>query len=200
MALAFGCPGTEIPYSVSLPITRCTLMTTSLCRRADDRDQVRARVLPGSSRRGTASSHVGDGCDTAARLRLPVRAPRAHKYLPGTAQALRCASQVLHRAHRYCPVLLTVSIERPVSAPFFPETRVRMNTIRSPFLPEMRAQSSGLVVLGRSSFSLNSSTQAPSRWETRRPFCPWSRKSLIADFFARSTMFWIIAPELKSLK
>ena len=30
--------------------------------------------------------------------------------------------------------------------------------MRSPFLPEMRAQSSGLVVLGRSSFSLDSST------------------------------------------
>ena len=30
---------------------------------------------------------------------------------------------------------------------------VRMKTIRSPFLPEMRAQSSGFVVLGRSSFS-----------------------------------------------
>ena len=39
-------------------------------------------------------------------------------------------------------------------------TRVRMKTMRSPFLPEMRAQSSGFVVFGRSSFSLNSSTHA----------------------------------------
>ena len=75
-----------------------------------------------------------------------------------------------------------------------------MNTIRSPFLPEMRAQSSGFVVLGRSSFSLNSSTHACSRWVTRMPFWSLSSRSLIAIFFARSTMFWIIAPELKSLK
>ena len=32
------------------------------------------------------------------------------------------------------------------------------------------------------------------------PFWPVSRNSLIAIFFARSTMFWIIAPELKSRK
>ena len=85
-----------------------------------------------------------------------------------------------------------------------PVMSVRMKTIRSPFLPEIRAQSSGLVVLGRSSFSLNSSTHAWSMCWTRSP--RWaglrslSRKSLIAIFLARSTMFWIIAPELKSLK
>ena len=72
--------------------------------------------------------------------------------------------------------------------------------MRSPFLPEIRAQSSGLVVFGRSSFSLNSSTHAVSRWSRRMPRWPASRKSLIAYFFARSSMFWIIAPELKSLK
>ena len=32
------------------------------------------------------------------------------------------------------------------------------------------------------------------------PRCPVVRRSLIAIFFPRSTMFWIIAPELKSLK
>ena len=32
------------------------------------------------------------------------------------------------------------------------------------------------------------------------PLAPAVRKSLIAIFLARSTMFWIIAPELKSLK
>ena len=47
----------------------------------------------------------------------------------------------------------TVSMERPVSAPCLPVMSVRMYTIRSPFFPEIRAQSSGLVVLGRSSFS-----------------------------------------------
>ena len=38
------------------------------------------------------------------------------------------------------------------------------------------------------------------RCETRRPRAPVVSTSLIAIFLARSTMFWIIAPELKSLK
>ena len=46
-------------------------------------------------------------------------------------------------------MLATVSIERPGSVPCLPVMRVRMKTIRSPFLPEMRAQSSGLVVFGQ---------------------------------------------------
>ncbi len=72
--------------------------------------------------------------------------------------------------------------------------------MRSPFLPEMRAQSSGLVVLGRSSFSLNSSRMAWNRSSALMPFWPSSRKRLIAIFFARATTFSIMAPELKSLK
>ena len=55
-------------------------------------------------------------------------------------------------------------------------------------------------MLGRSSFSLNSSMHAVVRCESRNPFCPLSRKSLMAIFLARATMFSIIAPELKSLK
>ena len=137
------------------------------------------RIRKASARAGPKEKHAPPACRPVGRH-------------AGGAQAWR--------GYRYWPVLAIVSIERPVSPPRFPVTSVRMKTIRSPFLPEMRAQSSGLVVLGRSSFSLNSSTQAPSRWEMRRPFCLWSRKSLIADFFARSTMFWIIAPELKSRK
>ena len=66
-------------------------------------------------------------------------------------------------------MLDTVSMDRPGSVPCLPVISVRMKTIRSPFLPEIRAQSSGLVVLGRSSFSLNSSTHAWSRCETRSP-------------------------------
>ena len=46
-------------------------------------------------------------------------------------------------------MLETVSIDRPGSVPCLPVMSVRMNTIRSPFLPEMRAQSSGLVVFGQ---------------------------------------------------
>ena len=58
--------------------------------------------------------------------------------------------------------------------------------MRSPFFPEIRAQSSGLVVFGRSSVLM--------------PFSPVDRNRLIASFFALRTMFSIIAPELKSLK
>ncbi len=64
-------------------------------------------------------------------------------------------------------------------------------------LAEIPAQSSGLVVLGRSSFSLNSSRQ---RSAGARPGCRAgrsSRRSFIATSLARSTMFWIIVPELK---
>ena len=50
-------------------------------------------------------------------------------------------------------MLVTFSIVRDASTPFLPCTMVRMKTMRSPFLPEMRAQSSGFVVFGRSSFS-----------------------------------------------
>jgi len=54
--------------------------------------------------------------------------------------------------------------------------------------------------LGRSSFSLNSSRIALERSAALMPFCPVDRNRLIASFFARRTMFSIIAPELKSLK
>ena len=64
------------------------------------------------------------------------------------------------RAQRYWPVLDTVSMDRPGWVPCLEEMSVRMKTIRSPFFPEIFAQSSGLVVLGRSSFSANSSKQA----------------------------------------
>src|SRR5213079_2861995 len=98
---------------------------------------------------------------------------------------VRHSPTLLGQGYRYWPVFATVSIERPGSVPCLPVMSVRMKTIRSPFLPEMRAQSSGFVVFGRSSFSLNSSTHAVSRWEMRSPFCPVSRNSLIAIFFAR---------------
>ena len=47
------------------------------------------------------------------------------------------------------------SIER--SLRLIPLISVRTLMIRSPLRPEIRAQSSGFVVFGRSSFSLNSS-------------------------------------------
>ena len=70
--------------------------------------------------------------------------------------------------------------------------------MRSPFLPEMRAQSSGFVVFGRSSFSLKSLRIAEKRSLALSPFSPWMRKRLMATYFARSTMFSMMAPELKA--
>src|SRR5439155_14491825 len=72
--------------------------------------------------------------------------------------------------YRYWPVLMTRSTARCLSliSPMSGFTY----TIRSPFLPAILAQSSGLVVLGRSSFSLNSSRTAASRSSTLMPFSP----------------------------
>ena len=73
--------------------------------------------------------------------------------------------------------------------------------MRSPFLPEIFAQSSGLVVLGRSSCSLYSwwidvdEVVDPDALGRRRR-C----SRLIASFLARRTMFSIMAPDEKSLK
>src|SRR5262249_14624820 len=57
--------------------------------------------------------------------------------------------------YRYWPVLMTRSTARCLS--FVSPISGFTYTMRSPFLPAILAQSSGLVVLGRSSFSLNSS-------------------------------------------
>jgi len=46
---------------------------------------------------------------------------------------------LVHYGYKYWPVLATVSMERPASVPCLPDTRVLMYTIRSPFLPEIRA-------------------------------------------------------------
>ena len=74
-----------------------------------------------------------------------------------------------------------------------------MNTMRSPFLPEILAQSSGLVVLGRSSCSLYSCLMESMRSWVRMPFSPPAMNRLMASFLARRTMFSIMAPEAKSL-
>ena len=64
----------------------------------------------------------------------------------------------------------------------------------------MRAHSSGFDVLGRSSFSANSSPTARNRCSSVMPSPAPEMTALIACFFARSTMLAIIAPELKSRK
>ena len=70
--------------------------------------------------------------------------------------------------------------------------------MRSPFLPEIRAQSSGLVVLGRSSFSLYSWRIDSTMSEVRMPPASPAISRLMASFFARRTMFSIMAPDAKS--
>ncbi len=72
--------------------------------------------------------------------------------------------------------------------------------MRSPFLPEIFAQSSGFVVFGRSSFSLYSWRIDSSRSSVRMPRPSSAMARLMASFFARRTMFSIIAPEAKSRK
>ena len=72
--------------------------------------------------------------------------------------------------------------------------------MRSPFLPEIFAQSSGLVVLGRSSCSLYSWWIDSMRSSTWMPFVPPAMSRLMASFLARRTMFSIMAPDEKSLK
>src|SRR5712664_2785843 len=67
-------------------------------------------------------------------------------------------------------------------------------------LPAIVAQSSGLLVFGRSSFSLSSSRTAATRSSVTRPFPPPPMQRLRASFFARRTTDSIIAPETKSLK
>ena len=72
--------------------------------------------------------------------------------------------------------------------------------MRSPFLPEIFAQSSGLVVLGRSSCSLYSWWIDAMRSSSRMPRPPPAIRRLMASFLARRTMFSIMAPDEKSLK
>src|SRR5450755_1663578 len=98
MALAPGWPGTEMPYSVSVPITRSTLMSA-------------AYAAPAVT---TPPTH------TAAAL--PAHRPRVHSRRP----APRSRRGPAHPRHRYWPVLATVSIDRPASVPVLPDTRVRM--------------------------------------------------------------------------
>src|SRR2546425_8958760 len=60
--------------------------------------------------------------------------------------------------------------------------------MRSPFLPAILAQSSGFVVFGRSSFSLNSSRTAVLRSSVEMPLGPPPIRRLRASFLARRTM------------
>ncbi len=80
------------------------------------------------------------------------------------------------------------------------DVSVRMNTMRSPFLPEIFAQSSGFVVFGRSSCSLYSWWMAAIMSSVHTPGVPPAMSRLMANFLARRTMFSIMAPDEKSLK
>ena len=97
MALAPGWPGTEIPYSVSVPITRRTLMSA-------------AYAAPTAA---TPQTHCGHAAET-----------RTEGHAAGARAAV--AARATRPCHRYWPVLATVSIDRPASVPVLPDTRVRM--------------------------------------------------------------------------
>jgi hypothetical protein len=75
-----------------------------------------------------------------------------------------------------------------------------MKMIRSPFFPDTRAQSSGFVVLGRSSFSRYSWRIDSMRSSARSPRPLSAISRFTASFLARRTMFSIMAPLAKSLK
>src|SRR3989442_265235 len=79
-----------------------------------------------------------------------------------------------------------------------PTVIVRTWTILSAFLPAIFAQSSGLVVFGRSSCSLNSSRMARMRSSLLMPRSPVASRRLIAYFLARETIPSIRAPLEKS--
>ena len=72
--------------------------------------------------------------------------------------------------------------------------------MRSPLRPAILAQSSGLLVLGRSSFSLNSSRTATTTSSVFTPLAPPLISRLSACFLARRMIDSIIAPQAKSLK
>src|SRR5699024_2551347 len=92
-----------------------------------------------------------------------------HGRRAGQGGAGRSVRGAVMRSYRYWPVGLMLSMVRPGWAPPLSWTMVRMKTMRSPFFPETRAPSSGLVVLGRSSFSRISARQASCRCSSRIP-------------------------------
>ena len=109
---------------------RASARSTGVARLArTSRRQRRRRPRARRARADLAQCHGGLDCQLAAERPL--------------------ARRRRQRPQRYWPVFDTVSIERPGSVPCLPVMSVRMKTIRSPFLPEMRAQSSGLVVFGQ---------------------------------------------------
>src|SRR5262245_14692193 len=103
MALAAGWPGTEMPYSVSVPMTRHTLMGRAYV----------GRCAVSAHNQGTTRTRVGHG--------------RSAPMGPDNARVstrLRCANpggNGAERGYRYWPVLATVSMERPASVPSLPE-------------------------------------------------------------------------------
>src|SRR5690606_14178772 len=70
----------------------------------------------------------------------PVGKPTAAKQKEGPAGDVRQAHQVA--CYRYWPVLATVSMERPASAPFLPDTRVRIRrSAHSTHFPQVNTSS-----------------------------------------------------------
>ncbi len=96
--------------------------------------------------------------------------------------------------YRYWPVWPRCRWNRPASAPFLPDTRVRMSTIRWPSRPVVRVGG-----VGRSSFSLIFVPRW-SRWEPRRPLEYVLQVVLDHHLGPRSTMFLDHGTGVKGLK
>jgi hypothetical protein len=92
-----------MPYSVSVPITRRTLMQESLMSLGAKRSRPGVRVT-GVAPEASLASAVRTGA---------IRALGSGVARPGDA-------------HRYWPVFATVSIDRPASVPCLPEISVLM--------------------------------------------------------------------------
>src|SRR5271165_4981268 len=118
-----------MPYSVSVPITRRTLMKC-------------LPLAPGApSARSPLQPNAGtDEGDMLTRSfppggrppRSPPRCPSRGDPAPRTPLGRDPSPQTplgglsANSHQRYCPVLATVSIDRPASVPVLPETRVLM--------------------------------------------------------------------------
>ncbi|GAA1774756.1 hypothetical protein GCM10009834_36830 [Streptomonospora arabica] len=86
--------------------------------------------MPGIRRpRGPIGNFPGRRAGGANRTGRPPRAGAGRCWAARAGRPdvpIRRCGPVLQASYRYWPVLATVSIERPESAPFLPETRVRM--------------------------------------------------------------------------
>src|SRR5207244_3703378 len=95
------------------------------------------------------------------------------EYDPADYRAAACGEEAARaRDYRYCPVVTTFCTGFACSSLRASVVSTLTYTMRSPLRPAIFAQSSGLLVFGRSSFSLNSSRTAATRSSVVMPLAP----------------------------